>query len=905
MFMIQDLRVEDIANPIGLDDACPRFSWRFANIEGKRGLSQSAYRLTVWNDDSTVWDSGKVASAENAFIGYGGTDLQSQTTYFWRVRAWMDDVEIVSETARWTTGLIGQEEWNGASWIGADPKWEMPQWQVSEGYVNAKPLPLLRTEFDVSKPVRSAYAYICGLGHYELRFNGSKVGKDVIEPGWTHYNKSCFYKMYDLTGSLLKGSNAIGVMLGNGFYNVQREPGRYMKGGVERDQPVHNVVQDDPKLIMQVVIRYEDGTESRIFSNREWRVAPGPIVYGCIFGGEDYDARKEQAGWDEPGFQVSALWAEASLRPAPGGVLIAERIPSQKISTTFTPIKWTEPEPGVYVADLGQNFSGWFSITLDGGQPGSKVIVTPDELLNEHGLPMQELCPGQYYAYTKKGTGDEQWQPRFTYTGFRYVRIEGAVPLSLSDNNRDLPVITHFEGQVIAPDAPSAGTFECSNPMWNRIHEIIHWAMISNMKSVFTDCPHREKLGWLEEVHLVGPSMMYNYELPNLFRKSVADMAEAQRENGLVPDIAPEYAVFSEGFVDSPEWGSACVLVPWYLYNWYGDERILRQSYSMMVRYKEYLRGTADNGIVKHGLGDWGDVGPNPPYAQNTPVAVTATGFYHLVLRIMSHVSRLFGEHEESDLNEALAEEVRTAFHDAFYDPISGKYATGSQTATAIALTMGLVDSNMQTKVLNDLVEDVAFRGFHTTSGDVGHRFVLMALGDGNRSDVIARMLDQTESPSYGYQVMHGATALTEFWNGPTEGASQNHFMLGHIEEWFYRHLAGIKREYDGRGRSEGELTVAPYLAEGIQWVNASHVLPQGTLNVAWMLEEGNRLSLKLEIPPNAVACVHLPTNHAVEATEGGLTVSQAEGVTVVEKRERHLVMRVKSGRYHFMTAAF
>ncbi|QMV40984.1 alpha-L-rhamnosidase [Cohnella cholangitidis] len=920
MLQFMELIVENHSHPLGIDCGKPRFAWSFAvTATAQRGQFQSAYRIQVSDDPQSllsnrgnVWDSGIVQSRSQANIEYEGPELVSTHPYYWRVQAW-DEVGVISssEVSWWEMGLLEEKDWR-AQWIGVNPD-VLAQWSSGEQYSNSKPLPLLRREFALDREVVRARAYVSGLGNFELRMNGAKVGDHVLEPGWTNYGKTCLYAVHDITPHLRAGNNAVGIMLGNGFYNVNEEPGRYMKNALQRDYLPKRVQQDDLKAIIQLAFTYSDGTTEWLGSDESWKVAQGPIVYSCYFGGEDYDARKEKGSWDQAGYEEDGSWTPAAVVSAPGGTLRREMNPPNKVRGVFRPIKWTEPSPGIFVADLGQNFSGWFKLSISGASAGRRIVVTPAELLGEDGRVWQELqqkdAAWNYFVYTTKGEQKESWTPKFTYTGFRYVQIEGAVPweLSLSDQEQPgetgKPVVESLEGQLIYPDAPTIGQFSCSNPMWNSIHQIINWAIISNVKSVFTDCPHREKLGWLEETHLMGPSVMYNYGLANLFRKAVRDMADSQLADGLIPSISPEYAVFEEGFLDSPEWGCAYVLIPWYLYHWEGDAKILEEHYEGMARYAAYLTNRSHNGIVSHGLGDWADVGPNPPHAQNTPIPITATGYYYYVLKIMSEVSILLGKPGEASKYKELAEETNQAFHERFFDQSARQYGSGSQTSNSTPVALGMTDPAHVPDVIDHLCADVVARGYHTTSGDVGHRLLLTALAEGGRSDVIADMLNQTEDPSYGYQIVHGATALTEHWDGPTSGKSQNHFMLGHVEEWFYRHLAGIVRDYNGQTPKGADLVIKPFLAKGIQWTEASHLMPQGAVEIAWKRTDAGGVELMATLPPNLRAVICVPAAEGAEIRENGIPVEQIPDIRIMESEAGYVRYAVGSGTYRFTSS--
>ncbi|MCL6458159.1 MAG: glycoside hydrolase family 78 protein [Gorillibacterium sp.] len=913
MLTLERLTVEDQINPLGIDVVNPSFSWSFGPTEA-RSLFQQAYRIVVGVDPKLqeevgeiLWDSGRLESPDQINILYQGPTLVSRQIYYWFVTVWSSEGKAVeSTTASWEMGLLNPSDWQ-AQWIGADLL-STKGWEPVDGYVNSRPQPLFRREMTLDRPFRKARAYICGLGQFELRVNGEKVGDHVLEPGWTHYNIGCLYVTHDLTDMLVQGENAIGIMLGNGFYNINDEDGRYIKRGMQRNKPARSVIQGDPSVIVQIVLEYEDGVTEILSSNEEWQAASGPIVYSCMYGGEDYDARRELPGWDKPGFAMDDRWSTAVIVEGPGGILCAERTSPNKVMATILPVSWSEPEPGIYVADLGQNFSGWFNLQVSGGVTGQRVKVIPAELIDAKGKVRQELQQqgeaANTFTYTLKGTGKECWHPRFTYTGYRYIQIEGVIPRSLvaEGGNDGLPVLEQLEGQLIYPDIQTIGHFASSNPLWNRIHEIINWAIISNVKSVFTDCPHREKLGWLEQTHLMGPAVLYNYDLPNLLRKSVRDMSQSQLPTGLVPSISPEYAVFEGGFRDSPEWGGAYVFVPWYLYHWSKDRRILEEHYEGMARYVNYLEKCSRDGIVSHGLGDWADVGPNPPFAQNTPIPVTATAYYYAMLRILEQVATLLGELAAATEFAEQATEVNTAFHSQFFHEADNLYGSGSQTSNATPISLGMTAAPQISHVLSHICRDIEERGWHTTSGDVGHRLVLQALANGGRSDVIAAMLNQTDDPSYGYQVLHGATALTEHWDGPTSGKSQNHFMLGHVEEWFYRHLAGIVRDYDGSGPETADLLIKPFIAKDIDWVMASHRLPQGEVHVKWQREESCSLSLKVVLPPNVHALIYVPMSEGSTVYESGKPIEAVAGIASVAVSDGYLVVQAGSGSYTFQS---
>jgi alpha-L-rhamnosidase len=745
---------------------------------------------------------------------------------------------------------------------------------------------LVRRDFPVKPALRRALVHVSGLGHYELTVNGQRVGQDLLSPGWTAYHKTVLYDTHDITALLRAGSaNALGLTLAGGMYNVRAE--RYAK---------FETLFRPLAAICQIRLEYADGTVDHIGTDETWKVSPGPITFSNMFGGEDLDARRVPAGWDTPGF-VEAAWSRAVVHEGPGGVLrgASHAAPPIRSHETLTPLRVNELAPGVHVYDLGQNVSLMPRLRVR-GPAGSSLKIIPAELLNADGSVDRRSCSrgsGEaWWSYTLAGRPEgEAWYPKFFYHGARYLQIE----LSAGEGET-LPVVESLEGVVVHTASAPVGDFACSNELFNRVRTLIRWAQRSNLVSVITDCPHREKLGWLEQYHLNGPSLRYEFDLTRLYAKTFGDMADAQLASGLVPDIAPEYVIFPDAFRDSPEWGSAIILAAWQHYEWTGDDTPLRRYYPSMVRYVNYLQGMAEGHILSHGLGDWYDLGPKGPgRSQLTPVALTATATYYEDLKTLAAIATRLGEANDARQFEAGAAAVRVAFNQRFYDHERGLYATGSQCANAMPLVFGLVDPAERPRVLEALVRDVGRRGL--TAGDVGYRYLLRALGDAGRSDVIFAMNNQSQKPGYGYQLAQGATSLTEAWNAG-RGSSQNHFMLGQIMEWFYRDLAGIS----GHGAAPGfkQVVIRPQLVSGIEWARATYESPRGRIVSSWRHERG-RLRLELEIPPGATAEVHLPTTEPDDITESKVRVERSAGVRRLRvEPDGTAVFSVESGRYVF-----
>ena len=869
-------------NPLGVDEAAPRLSWQLhAAAPGQRGLAQTAYQVLVAAstnalaaDKGDLWDSRKVSSDSTLNIAYAGAPLASEQQVFWKVRVWDQNGQGSdwSPAAAWTMGLLNPADWRG-QWICASPA--------------SSALPIFRREFTVRPGLQRAMMYICGLGQYELTANGRKVGDGLLAPGWSKYDKTCLYDTLDITSYLADGANVIGVMLGNGMYNVPKS------ARLAKFTGSFGV----PKLIAELHLFYVDGTSAVIATDPQWVTTPGPITFSSVYGGEDHDARREPAGWNQPGFNAT-LWPPAWVTNGPGGMLRGASCAAPPIQAiqTLQAIGTNVIAANKIVYDLGQNAALIPRLTAH-GPAGAMVRIIPAELINSDGTVDRGSVGGgpAYWQYTLAGTGTENWFPRFFYHGCRYLQVE-LYPAAASTS---LPVVDHLEGVVIQSASPPAGEFACSNDLFNRIHTLIRWAQRANIVSVLTDCPHRERLGWLEQYHLNGPSLRYEFDLSQLFAKGMNDMADSQLADGLVPDIAPEFTVFGGGFRDSPEWGSAFVIVPWQQYQFTGDQTLLRRYYDGMKRYVAYLGAHSERHIVGHGLGDWYDIGPNAPgYSQLTPVALTATAFYYYDTWILAQTAALLNQADEAKAFTAQAGEIRAAFNEQFYNPTNGNYATGSQCANALPLVMNLCEPANRAGVLNAIVADVHRHGDAITTGDVGYRYLLRALAESGRSDVVFAMNNQSEKPGYGYQMKMGATSLTEAWNA-NRSSSQNHFMLGQIMEWFYADLAGIATDPAGPGFKK--IVVRPQPVGDVTWVKAAYNSPHGRIACEWETAAG-KFTLRLEIPANTTATVYLPAHNAKEVWESNQSASRAAGVRFLRQETDRAVYEIGSGTYQFVS---
>lgn len=894
---INRLQCEYRQNPVGVDAAKPQLSWQLVSKE--RGVMQAAYCILVADEPlllqkntGNIWDSKKVSADASIQISYSGKKLDANKTYYWKVMVWDDKgtASAWSAPAKWQMGLLATGDWKGAEWIGYEKMHDSLRiFPFAHGEGDKKwgkredVLPLLRKEFVAKKTVKKATMYVSGLGQFELSLNGKKVGDHFLDPGWTQYDKHALYVTFDITSQIKQGQNALGIMLGNGFYYIPGERYRKLTGAFGY-----------PKMICRLAMEYTDGSTEDILSDTSWKASAGPVTFSSIYGGEDYDATKEQAGWDTPGFN-DKNWRAALTVTGPEKLDAQSAFPL-KIFDRFEAKKISEPKQGVWVYDLGQNFSGIPKITVK-GKKGQTVRILPAELLTNLGLADQSAVGTPvFFNYTLKGKGTESWQPRFMYYGFRYVQVEGAVPEG-KPNPKGLPVINALQGLHTRNAAPTIGKFTCSNELFNQTFTLIDWAIRSNMASVLTDCPHREKLGWLEEAHLVGASIRYNYDIASLCRKVVRDMMNSQTADGLIPDIAPEYVQFDAGFRDSPEWGSNGIIMPWYLYEWYGDKQVLAEAYPMMQRYADYLGKKSKNGFLSHGLGDWYDIGPKPPgESQLTPKGVTATAMYYYDLSILSKVARLLNKPADVKQYEELAKGVKKVFNDTYFNAQTKQYATGSQTANAMAVYMNLVEPADKDAVVANIVKDLKERNNSLTAGDIGYRYLLRVLDEAGRSDVIYAMNNRNDVPGYGFQLAKGATALTESWQGARD-ASNNHFMLGHLMEWFYSGLGGIKSA--NNSVAFREINIKPELVGDISSAKASYESPYGLIATNWK-KTNDRFYLEVTIPTNTKAKVFLPAKRASSIIESGKPLKGQNGLEILPAKNGSVPVKVGSGVYRF-----
>lgn len=869
-------------NDMAVTEGPVRLGWQMkADANGER---QSAYEITIKENvtDKQVYTSSKVKSSQSQLIEVPALK-PNRHGYYWQVRVWNDKGVPSDMSGKQEIRVVPAKI--DAEWIGAItrkaakiPEGRFPNTVFKKDTFKAKwsnvdtlsaKSIILRKEFTIKKaPITDAVVYVCGLGHYQLNFNGFGVGGAEFAPVWSEYDKTVYYNVFDVTQLVANGGNAISVLLGNGMFNVQRM-GRYSK---------LQTSFGPPQLLLRMEINYADGTQQVIKSGADWKYSLSPITFNSIYGGESYDARLEQNGVDKAGFDDSK-WKQAVLTEGPKGRLTPQTVQPNRVMERYGIKSWKyipadslaaaskatkrEIHPSAFVADMGQNLAGFPEIVVS-GKRGQKVTLLVAEKLTQQGACDQKQTGRQhYYEYTLKGGEQEIWHPHFSYYGFQYIQVEGAV-LEGEPNPDGLPVLKRLSSCFVYNSAEEVSSFECSNPLFTDTHRLIERAERSNMQSVLSDCPHREKLGWLEQDHLCGPSLLYNYDMTRYAPKVIRDITDTQKQNGMVPTTAPQYISFGNLFDDSPEWGSTLVILPFMYYDQYGDSTLITDNYEPMRRYVDYLTSRADNGIVSHGLGDWYDYGPwRAGFSKNTPMPLVATAHYIFDIQLLVRAAEMTGRKEDVKKYSALLKEVTDDFNREFYKPDSCTYGTGSQTSNALPLYLGLTGKNKQA-VMQSLINDIKEHGNRLTTGDVGNRYLFQTLALNGQNELLYTMLNHYETPGYGFQLRHGATTLTEQWD-PRQGSSWNHFMMGQIDEWLFKTLAGIQNQPGTHGLRH--LLIAPTLVGDLQYVKASTASLYGKISV-----HCTRTRLDVEIPVGSDATIVLPNGDRKQVGSGRYT---------------------------------
>jgi alpha-L-rhamnosidase len=890
---VTQLRCEQLADPLGIDVTQPRLSWQLASEQ--RGASQSAYEIVVASSEAKLapgaadlWESGKVGSAASIHVRYAGKPLTSRQACYWKVRVWDQSgrVSAWSPRAAWSLGLLQPDDWRG-QWIGNDAVVDAKPPGVAD---NARRLAarMLRKDFEVTKPVARATAYLSGLGLSELYLNGRKVGDQVLSPALSDYSKRVFYVTHDVTAQLQRGPNALGVWLGNGRFYAPRT-----------SDPAPTISYGCPKLLLQLEVDYVDGTRDTIISDGSWKLtSDGPIPANNEYDGEDYDARKELPGWASAGF-ADAAWAPAQVVAAPGGKLVAPMIYPIRVTGTLKPVAITEPKPGVFIYDLGQNMVGWCRLQVS-GPAGTRVMLRHAEILNPDGtLSLANIRKALVTdTYTLAGHGTETYEPRFTYHGFRYVEVTGFP---------GRPTLAALEGRVVNDDLGTAGEFTCSQPTINQVYRNIVWGTRGNYRSVPTDCPQRdERQAWLGDRSVESRGEVYLFDTAALYAKWCQDIADSQRANGSISDVCPAYWQF---YSDNVTWPCSVVIIPGTLLDQFGDTVTLARVYPAMVKWVDLMSSTVKDGITtSDNYGDW-CVPPEDPKAilskdpaRLTSKAVLATSYLHHCLKLMAGYAQLLEQPADAQRFTALAATLKTAFNAKLYNSEKGYYDNGTQTSCVLPLAFDMVPPQEQPRVFAHLVKKIEedSRG-HVGTGLIGGQWINRVLTAGGRPDLVYRLATNTDYPSWGYMAAKGATTIWELWNGDTANPdmnSGNHVMLvGDLVIWLYEDLAGIKSDPAQPGFKH--IIMKPHPVGDLTFARATHRSPYGLIASEWKRAAAT-LDWQITVPPNTTATVHVPTPDAASVTESGQPAATASNVKFLRQEAGAAVYAVGAGTYQF-----
>lgn len=871
---VADLRCEYLTDPLGIDVARPRLSWTLRSK--KPAQVQSAYQVLVASsmrnlrrDQGDLWDSGKVNSDESIHVIYAGKPLRSRARCYWKVRVWdkRGKASRYSRPAHWEMGLLSRREFGG-KWLSAAAP--------ARSDVSYEPSPYFRKTFTLSKRVKRARAYICGLGYHELYLNGEKVGDHVLDPAFTRYDKRVLYATHDVTDQLVRNANAVAAVLGNGWYNMHTRAVWDFDKAPWRDRPT---------MMCQIYVQFADGSSKTITSDSSWKVSTGPIVFDSIRNGETYDAKLEMPGFSTADYDDSA-WEPALVVPGPEGKLAAQMLPPIKVTKTIKPLRLTEPKAGVYVFNMGQNIAGWARLKVR-GPAGTKVVMKYAERLNANGTIDQEEIgkfikqwEPQTDTYILKGHGIEIWEPRFVYHGFQYVQVTGLA---------EKPTLDTLCGRVVHTSFEPVGEFVCSNDLFNSIQRNTIWSYVGNFHGYPTDCPHREKNGWTGDAHLAAEQGLLNFASASAYTKWMNDFKDEQRPTGELSAIIPTGG-WGYQWGNGPAWDSAYVLIPWYLYQYCGDIRTLGEHYDRLKLYVDYLTSKASDHIVSIGLGDWA------PAKTKTPEKVTSTGYYYCDALVVSEIAKLLGHSDDAKRYADLAGSIKDAFNREFFDPQTGQYAGGTQTAMSCALYHGLVETEHRERVLNNLIKSIRENDGHLDAGILGTKYLLNALTENGRADVAYTIASQTTYPSWGHWIARGATTLWEQWDG---SGSRNHIMFGDISAWFYKALAGINPDPAAAGFKR--IVIRPHPVGDIKWARAEHNSMYGKIESAWH-RKGRKFTLEATIPVNTTATVYVPTDNAGTVTESGRAVDRSKHVRFLYAEDGRAVYSIGSGNYKFVS---
>jgi alpha-L-rhamnosidase len=843
------LKTDHLENPIGIDNPNPRLTWRIE--DNRKGARQSAYRIIVGTDSLEVltgkggiWDSGKMDS-DRQLVAYKGNNLTPFTKYYWKVTVW--DAwknESVSGIQFFETGMMGTGNWQG-NWI-------------SDGKdIHYLPAPYFRKKFEAGKEIASARVYITVAGLYELYINGEKIGNQRLDPMYTRFDRRNLYVAYDVTSQLQKGENAIGVILGNGWYNHQSMAVWDFDRAPWRNRPA---------FCLDLRIAYTDGTIETIPSDLSWKKSDSPIISNSIYTGEHYDARLEQDGWSKPGFDDSQ-WQGVGLRSAPSRNITAQQLRPIRNVLTIPPKSVNKIDEKTYVYDFGQNISGVTGIKIS-GEEGTELRIKHGERLYDNGrIDMsnidvyyrgdREKDPFQTDILILSGKGEDEFMSRFNYKGFRYVEITSSKPIEPDKNS----LIAYF----MHSDVPPIGKIETSSDLINKLWRATNNAYLSNLMGYPTDCPQREKNGWTGDGHFAIESALYNFDGITVYEKWLADHRDEQQPNGVLPDIIPTGG-WGYGTHNGLDWTSTIAIIPWEIYRFYGDSKLLEDCYENIKRYVDYVNRTSPEGLTSWGRGDW------VPVKSRSNLELTSSVYFYVDTKILAEAANLFGKEDDYRYYSALAEKIKNAINKKYLDREAGIYAGGTQTELSVPLQWKVVPEDMIPKVARNLAKKVEEAGFHLDVGVLGAKAILNALSENGYPDVAYKVAVQDTYPSWGWWIVNGATTLLENWDlDAKRDISDNHMMFGEIGAWFFKGLGGIYPDAAQPGFKH--IILRPHFEKTLERFEAQFNSPRGLIQSQWKWEKG-KINYRVVVPANSSATLYLP-----DYVEGSKSIKLDAGV--------------------------
>lgn len=870
-----DLRCEHLVSPIGIDESNPRLTWKITASNDV--IFQTAFQIIVGKDSAKVsqgegdqWDSNRITSSAN-IARYKGKVLEPFTRYYWLVRVWTGSGNSFETSAvnSFETGLMDVRNWKG-SWI-------------SDGHgIDTKPAPYFRNTFDVDKKVKKARLYISAAGLYEVSVNGKRVGDHVLDPTYTRFDRRLLYVTHDVTKLMSSGKNAIGVLLGNGWFNHQSVAVWDFHKAPWRARPT---------FCLDLRIEYEDGSIETVSTNEKWKTSTGPLIFNSIYTAEHYDSRLEQPGWNTVDFDDSQ-WKPSIIRSAPSRNIVAQTLhPIRHVEKILTE-KMTKLNDTTYVFDFGRNISGVTSIRIQ-GKEGTKIRLKHGERLKADGhvdlsnidvhyRPVDTTDPFQTDIFILNGKGVQTFSPLFNYKGFQYVEVTSSEPITI----RPEDLTAYF----MHSDVPATGSITSSNPLINKIWYATNNSYLSNLFGYPTDCPQREKNGWTGDAHIASETGLYNFDGITVYEKWLDDHRDEQQPNGVLPSIIPSNG-WGYAWGNGPDWTSTIAIIPWNLYLFYGDTTALTENYDNIKRYVDHIDELYPSGLTTWGLGDW------IPVKSKSPVELTSSVYYYVDTKILSDAAKLLGKKTDHEKYAVLAEKIKTAINTKFLDRQKGIYGSGHQTELAVPLFWGIVPVDVRASVAQNLAKAVTATNFHIDTGILGAKAILDALSQNGYPDVAYKLATQQTYPSWGWWIANGATTLLENWDPKAASdVSLNHIMFGEIGAWFFKGLGGIRPDPQSPGFKN--VILQPYFAPGLKSFAAEYESHQGKIKSSWSTK-GKRVHYEVVIPSNTTANLVLPASLGRKVTLGKKKLVDLPAFQAKEQDQK-ISFKLDPGTYDF-----